>query len=198
MNNYQPGTIEERVQRNTDASGGPDACWPWRGALNSQGYGLINYQSHRRRAHRVALEVIGTTIPDGSYVLHRCDNRACVNPAHLFFGTHLDNMADRHMKGRDYLSGHPGVSHHAARLTPEQVDLIRRLYADGAGSHSQLSAQFGVSKEQIGHIVRGERWKVLGTPAGGSTPVSRTLSGTRGQSEPPAGSLRGNLDRRRR
>lgn len=80
-------------------------CWIWKGALNSDGYGNTIMPKPSRKnmyAHRRSWEEANGPIPKGQQVLHRCDTPACVNPAHLFLGTHDDNMADKRRKGREY------------------------------------------------------------------------------------------------
>lgn len=86
-----------------------DGCWEWQASSrNSRGYGAIGVNSHPQLAHRVAWEVWNGPIPEGMHVLHRCDNRRCIRPDHLFLGTHLDNMRDAVAKGR---SRRFGVTH---------------------------------------------------------------------------------------
>jgi len=86
---------------------GSDACWYWVASRSWNGYGLFKAGGKRQGAHRVSYELEFGAIPDGLHVLHSCDNRACVNPAHLFLGTHEDNMADMKRKGRASRVGRP-------------------------------------------------------------------------------------------
>lgn len=76
-------------------------CWTWTGRLNEHGYGQTPFTSAgTRKAHRVSWMIHNGAIADGLCVCHRCDTPSCVNPAHLFLGTHLDNMRDMASKGR--------------------------------------------------------------------------------------------------
>jgi hypothetical protein len=136
-----------------DTNGG---CWLWTGAMTwGNGYGNIGYRGRAHGAHRASYETFVGPIPPGLCVCHRCDVRACVNPAHLFLGDHKANMADMRQKGRHArLSGSraPGAILHEANITP-----IRRLIADDF-SNREIGFWFGVSPDVINAIRAGRSW----------------------------------------
>jgi len=126
------------------------------------GYGAFKFMRVSMPASRVAWILAHGAIPDGLFVLHKCDVRRCCNPDHLFLGTHAENMADMARKGRS-VSGernpahtHP-ETHGKKKLTPEQVVEIRALYAQGVRSGA-LVKQFGVGSSSIHDIVRRRTW----------------------------------------
>jgi hypothetical protein len=100
-------------------------CWLWTGSVASHGYGDLRLNKKTKLAHRLSWELANGHIPDGYFVLHRCDVRLCVNPSHLFLGTTTDNMRDKVKKGRHSA----GWCHE--KLTAEQVEQIRFLRASG-------------------------------------------------------------------
>ena len=94
----RPTPAVERFWRHVDTSGD---CWNWTGAIAS-GYGTFGLYPPKRMigAHRMSWEIENGPVPDGLHVLHHCDNKICVKPAHLFVGTRQDNMDDAKSKGR--------------------------------------------------------------------------------------------------
>lgn len=90
-----------QIWEHIDTTGGPGACWTWQMGRTLFGYGRVKVAGlGERKAHRYVWELTNGPIPHGMLILHRCDVPPCVNPSHLFLGTHADNMADMHAKGR--------------------------------------------------------------------------------------------------
>ena len=131
-----------------------DDCINWQGAL-SHGYGWMTIHGKQVRAHRFYYEKYVGPIPDGMEVCHHCDNPRCINTNHLFVGTHQDNMRDARLKGR-FKSG-AGELNHRAKLSQEQVDLIRARATLGENQR-WLAVEYGVGKIQINRIVTNKAW----------------------------------------
>jgi hypothetical protein len=138
---------------------GPNDCWPWRGTGSAHGYGLFTPVSclPAVRAHRHAYRLAKGPIPRGLYVLHQCDNPQCVNPAHLSVGTALDNMRDKVDRGRQPR----GSGHGRAKLSDDDVRVIRHAYASRRVSQTALAKQYGVSQPVISSLIRRETWAHL-------------------------------------
>lgn len=151
-----------RFWKKVDRSGGPNACWPWLGTTNQQGYGICPTPGPggSRLAHRVAYEMTNGFLPAGQCALHRCDNPPCCNPAHLWSGTRPDNSADMARKGRaGHAGGGPeGEANGAARLNPEKVVAIRAARARGRSLY-RIADDFGVSRMTISKVVKRETWQ---------------------------------------
>lgn len=141
------------VDRRTD-----DECWPWLRSRNSNGYGAFYINRVYFGAHRVAWTATSGPIPPGMHVLHRCDNRPCCNPSHLFLGTQQDNNADMLAKKRNKpIPPRRGSRHHNAKLTETSVDEIRQRVASGT-SQTALAREYGVSRIVIRSAVLGLTW----------------------------------------
>jgi len=137
-------------------------CWLWLGCRNAAGYGRISIgrKATGRKAHRVAWELFRGEIPEGAYVLHSCDNPACVNPKHLFLGTQNDNLKDMRDKGRGSAPPvHLGEAHHNVKFSKEvALGIIK-----SSGSLRELANQYGVSTKTIWRLKNGKTWKELST-----------------------------------
>jgi hypothetical protein len=139
---------------------GPSDCWPWRQASRASGYGIVWWCGHQVYAHRVAWCVSRGSWPT-RLVCHHCDNRMCVNPAHLFEGTDADNCRDKISKGRGTPPPHrKGEAVNLARLTRGQVLEIRAGQSDGE-SHAALAERFGVAESTVWAIVHRRTWAWL-------------------------------------
>lgn len=150
------------------------ACWEWQGTITQYGYGQFKYAGKTHRAHRVIYELTNGPIPDGFIVRHKCDNRRCVNPAHLELGTHIDNMADMRTRGRSATGDrsssvtHPellrrGIGHHNAKLTDSTVVDIHRMRHQGL-TIVAIADVLDVSRNTVANVVHGRTWKHVKPP----------------------------------
>lgn len=143
--------------------GREDECWPWRGCTDPSGYGRFTVVGGRRPKTRVASRVayaLSVKDPGGKHVLHRCDNPPCCNPAHLFLGTHADNMRDMGDKGRHGCRGRNGTKHPQAKLSDEDVYDIRARR--DAGENSRVIARdYPISCGAVRGIGNRRSWKHL-------------------------------------
>lgn len=151
--------VEERFWSKVD-KGGANGCWNWLGSLNDWGYGNFSFRKKWQRAHRVSWMLAhGDEPPANLMVLHKCDNPACVNPEHLFLGTHNENMRDMSQKHRYKLPDIHGEAHHNAKLTDDKVRTIRQLYADKKFVQLELAEMFGVSLNAIHEVIHLKTWR---------------------------------------
>ena len=139
-----------------DMSAGPDGCWPWLGTRKEDGRGRLIIGGKFVYAYRYAWELTnGAEIPAGLLACHRCDNPGCVNPRHIFIGTHRDNNRDAASKGRTRnLPAPRGEIHWNAHNTDEQVEQARRLYATGM-RQAAIAEFYGVSQSTVSRWVLG-------------------------------------------
>lgn len=140
-------------------------CWEWigskkgwerTGTKKGRGYGQIGVAGKGRSegAHRVAWELANGPIPDGMWVLHRCDNDGCVRPSHLFLGDAAANAADMAEKDRV----RHGVRHPYAKINDETAREFVRLYAQGVTGR-EIAGRFGVSEGTVFSVVLGRSWR---------------------------------------
>lgn len=155
-------------QRFFDKVSKTDSCWNWIGVKNNKGYGRFWANGKFIMAHHF---LVSDAKPAGAWVLHKCDNPACVRPDHLFFGDAKANSRDMHSKGR----GNPmpgnramlalhlqpkGEAHYCAKLTNENIKEIKAT-PKRHGYMSELARKFNVSHQTIRFVVNGITWKQL-------------------------------------
>lgn len=138
---------------------GPDECWEWQASLDGSGYGQTHcdYPIRHVKAHRVAYFLENGQIPDHLCVCHRCDNRKCVNPSHLFLGSYAENSADMVAKNRSFRPR--GELQGSSKLKAHQILEIREIYSKGGISQRNLGIKYGVSQGTIYDITKRLKWK---------------------------------------
>jgi hypothetical protein len=129
-------------------------CWPWTGAKTKGGYGNFAVNRKATYAHRLAYEDVKGPIPEGLKACHKCDNKLCCNPEHIYAGTPKENTQDAINRGLLKQDGEDSVN---AKLTNEQVLAIR---ADDRDNYT-IASEYGMSNQQISRIKLRQRWKHL-------------------------------------
>lgn len=131
-------------------------CWLWTGPDADNGYGRASISGRLYGAHRIAYALKVGNIGKFLCVLHRCDNRKCCNPRHLFLGTQKDNFHDAKQKGK--ISNKYSNSQ-KRKLTKKNVGEIRVLCSMGDLTHREIAKMFGVCREQITKIKNFQQWR---------------------------------------
>ena len=149
MARWEPASV--RFWKNVDRQEG--GCWVWTAAKASTGYGCF-HDKRPYRTHRYSWLIHNGPIPAGLLVLHKCDNRLCINPDHLFLGTHAENSQDMVNKGRSKGPNNAGEKHGESKLTDAAVREIRESPLKGR----ELAAKFGVSESAVSMVRRGKSW----------------------------------------
>jgi hypothetical protein len=133
------------------ARAGDNECWVWQASRKGTrkgpgGYGQFKIAGRPLMAHRVSFMIATGRDPGDCFVLHSCDNQACVNPRHLIEGTHQDNMDDMKKKGRQ-----------GKKLNKKKALAIRKA----RGTHREIADRFGVTYRTVGQIKKGETWATI-------------------------------------
>jgi len=134
-----------------------DTCWLWTGSIGNTGYGQLRVNRKTVRAHRVSWELHNSKILSGMCVLHKCDNPPCVNPDHLFLGTHKDNASDREYKERGNHARGSAVG--ISKLQDWHVVIIRKMLASDLWTGKSISELFAVNNRSISNIKNNRTWK---------------------------------------
>jgi len=136
-----------------------NGCIEWTGAVGSHGYGVIAFSKptrHRVLTHRLAYSLEYGEITGGLFVCHKCDNKKCCNPEHLFLGTQRDNVMDAVKKGRNYKGGakNPasGYRHYMNKFKEGDKDKIKELHLAGVKG-KDIAIMFGLAKSTISRAI---------------------------------------------
>lgn len=132
-------TLEWRLDKYSNKS--KHGCWRWTGYRDPLGYGRMSIATKSGYAHHAAWICANGAITKGMHVLHKCDNRKCVNPKHLYLGTHQDNMRDREMRGRGG----------GRKLTALQVKTVRRMIKEKI-TYARIACYFEVSTNTVDRV----------------------------------------------
>jgi len=141
--------VVEILRTNFTANG---ECWEWKGGIGTHGYGLITFDGRQHMTHRLALEIkLGRALMAGFESCHTCDNRKCINPAHLFEGTRKDNLEDMTRKGRRGTTG---------LFTKDQV-LEIRSYRGCRGVYAHLAKKFNTTVSVVWNVINRKTYKTV-------------------------------------
>lgn len=164
MTERQIGRFWKNVSKRSE-----NECWNWKLSIASMGYGQVRMRGKTLHCHRVAWMLANGPIDEGMFILHKCDNKSCCNPNHLFQGTQRDNVEDminknRHSHGEKHSevmknTASKGENHYRSRLNATQVKQIREIHEIGELGYGPIARQFGVSTGTIQAIVSRRNWK---------------------------------------
>jgi hypothetical protein len=129
-------------------------CWEWSGTIGNTGYGYQNFNGKLWLAHRYSYFIHFGELNSKLFVCHKCDNRKCVNPEHLFLGSAADNINDMVIKKRHRF----GERKSAAKLKDMDIENIKKLYRVHGLFHREIAFIYSVSTRLIGDIVNNKRW----------------------------------------
>lgn len=152
-------TLQERF----DAKWTPEpntGCWLWIGVVSGR-YGRMKFNGRMTQATHISLDLNGVQVNSGMHVCHRCDTPICVNPAHLFCGSQIDNMMDRSAKHRTAR----GTKNGSAKANDEMVKMILQKRALGV-TQLELAKETRLGLSTVGHISIGRTWKHVSLEGG--------------------------------
>lgn len=149
----RPASI--RFWEKVDKSGD---CWTWTARTDAYGYGAIKVDGKSTLAHRYSWLINVGYLPDDKLVCHHCDNPPCVNPKHLFLGTHKDNYDDMRSKGREKKASPAGEINPMSRLTDGDVRVIRSLVEQGL-TQIMVSKFLAVPATTVHNVCSRKTWK---------------------------------------
>ena len=157
---YRPRLTTESIKSKVYVNS--DGCWIWTKAKKNPGnrsfaYGWVTYRKKQMSAHRASWIIRKGDIPEGMFVCHSCDVPLCVNPDHLFLGTHSDNMLDMWRKKRHSPPTDGCVGSRSSKLTIEQVAEIRDLLAKGT-KQREIAFRYNVVQSTVSLIATGKSW----------------------------------------
>jgi len=150
---HSPEQIKQKFWKNTNKKKSNE-CWDWMPCRDKTEYGALFINQKKHKAHRYSYELHYGKIPKGKIICHRCDNPSCVNPNHLFLGTHADNSADRSAKNRHAYGEKTGSS----KLTVKQVLDIKELL-DKKIKYKVVKKKYNISCSTVYCIKSGKYWK---------------------------------------
>lgn len=149
-------TLEERFWPKVIKLFGMNSCFEWVAAKDRAGYGSIGLNGKVISAHRASWIIHNGPIPNGGWVLHKCDNPSCVRPSHLFIGNHKSNMKDKVSKSRQH---HPsGSKNGRTKLADMDVIQIRIDHSNGK-STTEIAKEKGIHRHSAWMIVTNKSWK---------------------------------------
>jgi hypothetical protein len=149
---YRRPSVRERFWAKVSRT---DGCWLWTGRLFGGGYGSLRVDGRRLLAHRVSWMLHFGEAPDDMCVCHRCDVRHCINPEHLFLGTHQANTLDAVAKGRFP----KGETQGRSKLTESDVRDIRLRYESGVIGGNALAREYGLAQRTVWDVIQRKHWK---------------------------------------
>lgn len=136
-------------------------CWVRQGCTTKGGYHMLRWNGKNEYGHRVVWEILNGNIMKGFYVLHKCDNRACVRPDHLFLGTQKDNVRDMITKGRRGYTGLKGEKHPDHKLFTAQVIEIRDIVRNKKITQKEIANKFNITQGHVAKIINYKVWNNL-------------------------------------